>query len=126
MSTVRRRAHVGGFTLIEVLVALTIAAVALMASVRATTALRIGSADLRDRGLAQWSAENRLAQIRITNEFPALGRRQYDCSQAGRALVCVDEVFATPNRFFRRVQVSVLDRDGHRLARLIGFATQGI
>ncbi|MEZ5730052.1 MAG: hypothetical protein R3E48_20000 [Burkholderiaceae bacterium] len=46
------------------LVALTIAAVALFSLVQATR-LRIGSADLRDRGLA-WSAENHgFAQIRI-------------------------------------------------------------
>ena len=56
-----------GFTLIEVLIAMTIAAVALMAAIRATASLAVSSADLRSRTLAQWSAENRLAQI-VFNE----------------------------------------------------------
>lgn len=113
-----------GFTLIEVLVALTIAAVALMTAVRATGSLTAGTAELRDRSYAQWSAENRLSQIRVQHEFPDAGRREFDCSQGGVALVCVEEVSPTPNPFFRRVEVAVRGADGHRLAQLTGFATR--
>ena len=112
-----------GFTLVEVLVAMTIAAIALMTAMRATGSLAVNSAELRNRALAQWSAENRLAQIRITGEWPALGRRQYDCSQAGVELACREQVFQTPNPLFRRVEVAVFAPDSnHRLARLIGFS----
>ena len=75
----RRTAH--GFTLVEVLVAMTIAAIALMSAMRAGASLALNSVELRDRIYAQWSAENRLATIRVTREWPAPGRRQYDCSQ---------------------------------------------
>lgn len=119
-----RLGHAPGFTLIEVLVALTIVAVALMASLRAIGTLTLGSIDLRARTLAQWSAENRLAQIRIQGEWPALGSRRYDCSQGEVILVCDETVFATPNGAFRRVEMAVLaERDGRRLARMVGFAT---
>ncbi len=113
-----------GFTLVEVLVALTIVSVALMAALRAVGTLTQSSADLRARTLAQWSAENRLSQMRVQAEFPGVGRKRYDCSQGGVELSCQEDVFATPNSSFRRVEMSVYDaRDGHRLARLVGFAT---
>jgi len=113
-----------GFTLIEVLVALTIVAVALMASLRAVGNLTQGSSELKARTLAQWSAENRLAQMRVQAEWPNLGSNRFDCSQGGVPLVCQEEVIATPNTSFRRVEISVLNAaDGHRLARLVGFAT---
>ena len=117
-------ARSGGFTLVEVLVALVIVAVALMASLRAVGTLTDGSAALRDRMLAQWSAENRLAQMRIEAEWPSPGKRAFACGQGGIALTCREEVFQTPNAAFRRVELSVhADSDGHRLARLVGFVT---
>jgi general secretion pathway protein I len=59
--------------------------------------------------MATWSAENRLAQIRLAHEWPALGKRQFECPQGDLQLVCEEEVFATPNPLFRRVEVSVFD-----------------
>jgi general secretion pathway protein I len=114
-----------GFTLVEVLVALTIVAIALMASLRATGSLSTSAFELRQRTLAQWSAENRLAQIRVQNEWPNVGQRGYDCSQAEVRMVCDEQVFATPNPQFRRVEVSVFTAEGERLrlSRLVGFAT---
>lgn len=113
-----------GFTLIEVLVALTIVSVALMASLRAAGTLATGSVELRARTMAQWSAENRLAQMRIQAEWPAIGRRVFDCSQGRVALNCSEDVFPTPNAAFRRVEVSVSAEGGdRRLVRLVGFVT---
>ncbi len=112
-----------GFTLIEVLVALTIAAVALIASVRATGALTRSSAELRARTLADWSAENRLAELRVQGLWPNVGERSFDCSQGGVTLICKERVIATPNRFFRRIELNVHGADDHRLAQITGFAT---
>jgi len=122
------RPQPAGFTLIEVLVALTIVAVALISALRATATLTQGAQDLRLRAYALWSAENRLATIRMRSEWPELGTRRFDCPQGGVRLVCQEEVFATPNLFFRRVEVSVREADAPELdaaalARLVGFAT---
>jgi general secretion pathway protein I len=113
-----------GFTLVEVLVALTIVSVALMAALRAAGTLTQSNGDLRIRAMAQWSAENRLARMRVQSDWPAVGLNRSDCSQGGAQLDCQEEVFATPNPFFRRVEITVLDpTDKRRLARLVGFAT---
>lgn len=122
----RRRARpVAGFTLIEVLVALTIAAVALMAAVRATSSLATTSRDLRLRMLAQWSAENRLATIRVAGDLPPLGKTSYDCSQADEQLTCNEEVFAMPSPLFVRIEIAVVGGPSNqRLARLVAFPSR--
>ena len=112
--------HSAGFTLLEVLVALVIVGTALGASLRAIGSLTQNSGDLRASMMATWSAENRLAQIRLAREWPALGQRRFDCAQGELQLVCEENVFATPNPFFRRVEVSVLSMPdaGRRLIKL--------
>jgi general secretion pathway protein I len=99
----------GGFTLLEVLVALVIVGTALGASLRAVGSLTQNSNDLRAAMMATWSAENRLAQIRLGKEWPALGDRSFDCSQGELNLLCQEQVLPTPNVLFRRVEVSVVD-----------------
>jgi general secretion pathway protein I len=98
-----------GFTLLEVLVALVIVGTALGASLRAVGSLSQNSNGLRASMMATWSAENRLAQIRLAHEWPAFGKRQFECPQGDLQLICEEEVFATPNPLFRRVEVSVFD-----------------
>jgi general secretion pathway protein I len=100
-----------GFTLLEVLVALVIIGTALGASLRAVGSLTQNSADLRASMMATWSAENRLSQIRLSHEWPALGQRRFDCNQGELHLVCEENVFTTPNPYFRRVEVSVFDAE---------------
>lgn len=106
----------GGFTLLEVLVALVIVGTALGASLRAIGSLTDNSGDLRTSMMATWSAENRLSQIRLAHEWPALGQRRFDCNQGELHLVCEENVFTTPNPMFRRVEVGVYDaQDSGRL-----------
>lgn len=113
-----RRAR--GFTLLEVLVALVIVATALGASLRAIGSLTQNSRDLRASMMATWSAENRLSQIRLAREWPAAGKRSFDCVQGELQLACEENVLATPNPSFRRVEVSVFDMQnpGRRIIKL--------
>jgi general secretion pathway protein I len=99
-----------GFTLLEVLVALVIVGTALGASLRAVGSLTANSAGLRSAMMATWSAENRLVQIRLAKEYPAIGKNTYDCPQGDLQLICQDEVLASPNPRLRRVEVSVFDK----------------
>jgi general secretion pathway protein I len=110
--------RVTGFTLLEVLVALVIVGTALAASLRAIGSLTQNSTDLRVAMMATWSAENRLMQIRLTREWPPLGKRSFECTQGELPLRCEEEIIATPNPAFRRVQVTVVATDGRRVLML--------
>ena len=98
-----------GFTLLEVLVALVIIGTALAASLSAVASLTQNSSDLRAAMMATWSAENRLTQIRLAHEWPAIGRRDFSCAQAELSLRCEEQIYPTPNPAFRRVEVVVID-----------------
>lgn len=98
-----------GFTLLEVLVALVIVGTALGASLRAVGSLTSNSNDLRASMMATWSAENRLTEIRLSKGYPPIGKTAFECPQAEMRLVCEQEVIATPNINFRRIEVSVYD-----------------
>ena len=121
------RTYTKGFTLLEVLVALVIVGTALGASLRAVGSLTQNSNDLRASMMATWSAENRLTQIRLAHEWPPFGKRSYDCPQAELRLVCEEEVLATPNRYFRMVQVSVFDagNPNRRIVKLSQIVPNG-
>jgi general secretion pathway protein I len=109
-----------GFTLLEVLVALVIVATALGASLRAIGSLTQNDEAVRKSMLASWTAENHLVQIRLQSTWPALGTRSFPCPQANLKLTCSEQVDATPNVHFRRVEVRVYDgtTSGQRLASL--------
>ncbi len=105
-----RASRSAGFTLLEVLVALVIVGTALGASLRAVGSLTQNSNGLRSAMMATWSAENVLVQVRLNSlQFPAIGRRSFDCPQGDLRLVCTEEVIGTPNPRMRRVEVSVFD-----------------
>jgi general secretion pathway protein I len=118
LSLTEMRAVYPGFTLLEVLVALVIVGTALAASLRAIGSLTQNSSDLRVAMMATWSAENRLTQIRLAREWPPLGKRSFDCPQGELLLRCEEQILATPNPAFRRVEVSVMDASGRRVLML--------
>lgn len=112
-----------GFTLVEVLVALSILAVALLAASRASGLTVTASADHRDRLLANWVADNRLAFHQSRDSWPAPGEYGGGERQAGLEFLWREQVSATPNPRFRRVEVTVRRAsEGVRvLATRVGF-----
>ena len=62
-----------GFTLVEVLVALAIISIALLAALRVAGGGTSSVGELRARLLAGWVAENILAEQRARGEWPSLG-----------------------------------------------------
>ena len=98
-----------GFTLVEVLVALAIVAIALTAGLRATLALTRTAERQTDQLLANLCAENELAKVRLLKQMPGVGDSAMACDQAGRVLTVALSVRPTPNPNFRRVDAQVLD-----------------
>lgn len=107
-----------GFTLIEVLVALAVVAVALAAGIRAAGSVTHGAQRLGDVTAAQWCADNQLAGLRLAQQFPGVGDSRFDCQGMGRQYQGVLSTTTTPNPNFRLVSASVVDGDGHVLVRL--------
>ena len=105
-----------GFTLVEVLVALGIVAVALAAGVRSTAALTRNAERQSDLVLAQLCAENALVNVRLSRQMPAVGDNTTGCEQAGRTLAVTLSVSPTPNPNFLRVEAQVAEREMPLLA----------
>ena len=62
-----------GFTLIEVMVALTIVALSLTAVTASMSQMIDASQAMRDRTYASWIAQNRIAEFRLASETPDVG-----------------------------------------------------
>ena len=99
----------GGFTLIEVLVALAIVAVTVGAGIRAAGSLTDNTARLTDVTSAQWCADNQLTGLRLQRRYPDIGSFDFTCEELGRSYAGKLVVRTTPNPFFRRVDAQVLD-----------------
>jgi general secretion pathway protein I len=98
-----------GFTLIEVLVALGIVAIALTAGLQATAALTNNAERQSNVLLAHICAENELIKIRLAKQMPGVGDTQASCEQAGHTFNVRVGVLPTPNPSFRRVDAQVFD-----------------
>jgi general secretion pathway protein I len=112
-----------GFTLIEVLVALTLAAVALTAGMRALAQAADGAGTLKSRTLALWVAQNRLAALQIDPAALRTANAQGEAMQANLRFRWTASAGPTPNPAFRRVDIVVaeLTAPDYVLARLTGY-----
>jgi general secretion pathway protein I len=100
-----------GFTLVEVLVALAIVAVALAAAIRASGVIAGNDEALRTKALAVVAAENILADHRVSGEFPAIGKSVLPCHQGRQRMQCEQAVSASVNANFRQVSIRVHPED---------------
>ena len=112
-----------GFTLIEILVALAVVAVALAAGSQATSALTRAASRQSDQWLAQLCAENELIRLRLLRQLPGIGESTGECSQAGQAFRLRVSVQPTPNPNFRRIDATVESQVDGTDVRLLSLST---
>jgi general secretion pathway protein I len=117
--------HAAGFTLVEILVALAVVAIALTAAAYSLGAAVDTTAALRERMLARWVAEDKLADLELKAVWPALDTTEGDAEMGGRKFHWVQETGVTPLARMRRVELSVmLLGTKFPLAHLTGFVEQ--
>ena len=113
-----------GFTLIEVVVALAILGIGMLAVFK-TIGDTVNNVEvLRDRSFAEWIADNRITEIRLTGEMPSVEETAGQVEFAGRQWHWVTTVSQTQVRGLRRIDVSVRrdeDPEDSSIVTLSGF-----
>jgi general secretion pathway protein I len=113
-----------GFTLIEVVVAMAIVALGLMAVFRVVNDTVNNASYLRDRTFAAWIADNRLTELRLGGEVPSVDETEGEVDYAGQAWRWTATVAQTPVENIRRIDVRVRresDAEDSSLAQVTGF-----
>lgn len=125
----KRRAD--GFTLIEVLIALAVVAIALVAFVSAGAQNADYATYIHQRTIAQMIARNQLARYQIGANWPNTGKREGDVTMAGSQWHWQATITRTADANVRRADVRVysVNPDTHQadknsITLLSGFLTQ--
>ncbi len=100
-------AHKRGFTLLEVLVALAVLAIAMLAVMRTVASSADTAAYLRDKTLAAWVADNVLTELRLKQRYPALGKSKGEQQLANRRWYWQLEVSETADKQLRKLEIRV-------------------
>ncbi len=111
-----------GFTLLEVLVALAVVSLALLAALRASGALQDDAGRYRNSVLAEQCAQNYLVEQRLRQNFVAVGNSVSSCSEGGVDFTLHVDVRPTPNPNFRRIDLRVLDASGWAAWKVVAIA----
>lgn len=118
----------GGFTLLEVMVALAIVSIGLIAVFNSIIQMAHSTSTLRERALADWIAMNTISEIRISRDFPDVGRLDGSTEFAGREWRWEATVSETGISDLRRIDMAVAYEDvpEDAITIMTGFVSRGL
>lgn len=118
------RADARGFTLIEVLVALVVVGLGMLAVIQTVSQTANNSFYMREKTIAHWIAMNQLTQVRLQPNAPPVDKSSDEVEMAGRDWRWTMEVKQTPVESIRRIEVRVRPSEAPEnssLAFITGF-----
>ena len=114
-----------GFTLLEVMVALAVAAIGLGAISKSMSSSVDVAARLKHRTLATWVASNRLAELRMNRQFSISGSSSGESEMGDLRWRYEEQYASTADPNISRVDISVyLDGEDDQAAELTGFLSR--
>lgn len=96
------------FTLLEVLVAMAVLSLSLLAAIKVASEVTTSAIHLQDKTYAQWVAMNKVAELRLQDTWPAPGRSNGEVQMASRSWHWQVEIKNTEDPNVRRLEVGVM------------------
>jgi general secretion pathway protein I len=116
------RRNANGFTLVEVMVALTIVAFSLTAIAASMNQMIDAANAMRERTYASWIAQNKIAQLRLANVTPEVSSTSGEVDYANSEWAWRAVISETGIDSFYRVDVSVSHAGSEYIIRTVtGF-----
>ena len=115
-----------GFTLLEVLIALTIIALSLGALISTTGSQANSAGYLKQKTIAHWIAMDEITRLQIENAFPGKGDTDGSSTMAGTEWYWTRTIKETEDEDSRQVEFRIY-RDEDRedaLTRLVGYLSR--
>ncbi|MBI2381369.1 MAG: type II secretion system minor pseudopilin GspI [Gammaproteobacteria bacterium] len=110
-------------TLLEVLVALAVFAIAALALIQTVSETAAGVNHLEDKSYAHWVAQNQLALTQLAEQFPSTGTERGEAQMGDRTWYWSRIVKETANKDLRRVEIEVREsaEAASPIETLVGF-----
>ena len=99
--------RVTGFTLLEVLVALAVLAIAMAAVIKVSVSNTSNAAYLKEKTIAHWIAVNKANELRLSETWPSVGNKKGSIVMATQEWRWQLKVSNTPDKNIRRMDIEV-------------------
>jgi general secretion pathway protein I len=113
------RSHQPGFTLIEVMVALAIISLSLLAAAAVMGEMINKSNAMREKTYASWIAQNKIAELRLANVLPEVSATSGEVEYAGSNWYWRAEISETGIENLYRINVTVSHPDSDSKVRTV-------